>query len=104
MKKIITIIIMAIIVGIFTNAQAEERFPCKDLSDAAETIMKCRQDGMKMSLIIEALPENEVKNIFISIVQDAYDVPRFETEKNKRKAVIDFTNSVYLECSKATSK
>ena len=77
---------------------------CKSISITAGSIMKARQSGYKMSELMDLFSRHDVsENVYITVkglVVQAYDSPRFMHENNITKAIVDFENDVYLECTK----
>ena len=50
--------------------------------------------GVNMGDVIEKFPSDK------ELVVSAYELPRFNTEENKRKSIQDFTNETILKCYK----
>ena len=111
MKKKITIVIMAfvmIFVAVnFSYAEETTRtLICNEIAKISKTIMTVRQNGMPLITIIERVrkvnEENDVsqniKDVILEIVKDAYNQPRFSTEEYQQRAIIEFQNKWYLGC------
>ena len=105
MSKIICSIAL-MLVCFSTNAQyLNERELCDFYSEYAKQTMESRQNGGKASNHIKVLTEfktldDDVKKSLESIVMSAYSRPRYDTPKNKAKAIRDFENDVYVKCIK----
>lgn len=95
MIKHLTALTLAL--ALATTAQADQKI-CTDLSELAEKYMTLRQQGVPMSDVMETAGDSR---IIQGIVIDAYDSPRYSTERTKTRQRQDFRNDVYLECIKA---
>lgn len=89
----------ALIVPI-SHAEEDWRTGCKNAQDIAESIMKGRQQGVAMSKMME-VAEGDAANILEALIIEAYDRPRYSTEKMQQRSVQGFRDDVYLECVKA---
>lgn len=73
---------------------------CGPLADNAVSIMKARQAGMDMAKVMKAVEDTGNSSKARELVIQAYDSPRFATEKHQTRAVDDFRNDTYLACIK----
>jgi len=74
---------------------------CESLEKAATITMKARQNGESMRKLIERANGEKV---LILLITDAYEKRRFLSDDNKKRAVEDFSNSVYMACYEQLSK
>jgi hypothetical protein len=67
--------------------------------------MKARQDGMSAPEIVSLMNADKMdkalRNIFMSVIEMAYDRDVVETPKEKQKMITDFKNKVYIICMKS---
>lgn len=76
---------------------------CTAIENMAETIMDRRQSGVKMSILMDIAKESKDKSlsrIITSLIIEAYEKPRYNTEKHKRRVIEDFRNNAFLNCYK----
>lgn len=74
---------------------------CKNEANFANLVMTGRQTGVPMSVYFEKVSGGislEAKEELKNIIARAYATPRFSSEGNRREAIEDFTNEIYLEC------
>ena len=57
-------------------------------------------DIQKVLKIYEEMDSDIINNVII----EAYDSPRFSTEKHKQRAIDDYANEVFVGCYKAVLK
>ena len=88
-------IIMAILMALSATAAADQ---CKMTGDIAEMMMKARQVGVPMQEMMAVSQDNELR---AAMVLDAYEVPRFTTEKFQKRQEQDFRDKWYMACYKA---
>ncbi|MDZ4760908.1 MAG: hypothetical protein SGJ21_07540 [Alphaproteobacteria bacterium] len=106
MRRLFTIAIAAS--ALASGAQAQEPVysrkdtVCKDIESLASRIMKVRQSGRLMSEALEQYTKGRGSSIpFIeSMVEEAYEQPRFSVPENQERAVVDFQNEQFLFCRK----
>ena len=72
---------------------------CGNESKIAGAIMKNRQLGTSAVRMIELADGN---SLWISYVEYAYSQPQYSTEEYRSKAEVEFSNSVFIQCFKAT--
>ena len=111
--KLISTLIAATALTIATPAQAsefteEEAKFCATVSETAELIMKARQEAITRRVVTEAVTKdqdnNEIKNLWLSLVELAFARPRFTSEKYKQEAISDFSSDVYSTCYKSKTE
>ena len=93
MKK--TILALTLIASMPATAQVSEF--CKSIAEISETIMQKRQEGVKMIDMLELVKGNKAVE---TIVLDAYEVPKFSVDKNKRSTVSNFSDRWLMACIK----
>ena len=79
---------------------------CETFSDYAKNVMTARQEGASIARLIKIVnsPDPEDGGVMQQIVIDAYDHPKLSLEENKREAIKDFENEIYIQCIKASAK
>jgi hypothetical protein len=98
---------MALLAALSTTASAELT-ECKSHSYLAGEVMTSRQSGQQMATVIDIVKAEAGNSRAVQIAQlivvDAYESPRFSTEKYKARAISEFKNKWYLWCFKAKNK
>ena len=76
---------------------------CSTLSHISEMIMKSRQNGVDMERMMEHNTKlvNKGNPDISFIIIEAYEMPRFTTQRIKVQTIKDFKNKQYLACIKA---
>jgi hypothetical protein len=96
-------------IAFFSQANAESltkkidwKDTCSKVAQMGTETMKERQNGMTMSDMVNAVTAkpNPAIDIEIKIIQEAYSEPRYNNKSYQDKAVHDFTDRMYLNCSK----
>lgn len=95
MKKLILLTLLSF--NLAAEDKKEEPVSCETISILAETIMSARQQGVAMSDIINLGKDDKLLKI---LTIEAYEKPRYSTQKNQDQTTQDFKNDVYLECLK----
>lgn len=90
------IFITTVILGMSFNVQANSHEMCKNFSQASEKLMEMRQNGFPMRKLMDEI-KGDTKQ---SIIKAAYQIPRYQTEKNQKQAIEKFSNRIYKECSR----
>lgn len=87
------------------DTRAEDKFDaCRAMALFAETVMKARQKGVAMDVLVDAVmvgspsADPKMKSLMLTIIQYAYKVPRYSFEENQKRAMIDFRSAVYGLC------
>jgi len=96
------VMVIACLAASATQAQTPETLKvCKDVSHMARDIMEVRQKGAPMSEMMELTAAGDLLDgINKILVVRAYDVPQFQTEPSRLRAVQEFENDSYLRCYK----
>ena len=96
MKKLLLISLLAF------NANAEftkeEEGLCKRLESVSAVVMQSRQEGIPMSEMIELAKGNAT---IISVIEDAFNEPRWSSSETITRAIQDFSNESYKLCYEA---
>ena len=96
MKKLLLISLLAF------NANAEftkeEDSLCKSLERMSAVIMQSRQEGTPMSEMIERAKGNAT---IISVIEDAFNEPRWSSPSMIARTVEEFSNESYKICYEA---
>jgi len=97
-KKVFISITFLIVASTFAFANDEM---CTDMSELAASIMKARQQGASMSLVISAATKNlddATSAAIREIVIDAYNAKRWHSESIQKRAIDDYRNKIFLLC------
>jgi len=98
MKKLI----LAAAIAVSLNATASTPVdPCLTLKVTAESIMKARQGGIDVTVVVDLAKEGASEELFkayMKLIADAYNQPRFNTKKYKDEAIQEFANDYYIAC------
>lgn len=87
---------------------------CSAIASTAETIMTARQNGVTLERILAAMNKvsaseaaaddpavsTTVADYARAMVLQAFEVPHFQTEEVKQRAILDFRNDAHLSCLK----
>lgn len=77
---------------------------CSTIADMAESIMKSRQDGIAISVVMDLLPSVGLSGngaeAVESLIITAYKKPRYNTEKHIKRSIENFKNYGYMDCVK----
>lgn len=84
-----------------TQAQPTPLEVCTSYAELAETLMEGRQAGVSMARAMDVAKDDPTVSKMVIM---AYDEPRMSVEENKRRAVEDFRDLIFMGCIKATSK
>ncbi|MGX9996688.1 hypothetical protein [Vibrio sp. JZG120] len=71
---------------------------CEKYGSLATSIMNNRQVGVSMSKMMEAVDGDKLLQ---NLIIEAYDSPRFSTDKMQKKATERFRDDTYLACVKS---
>ena len=72
---------------------------CNIMKPLLQSIMEARQNEIPMRVLIEASSSQELEPVRRYIFM-AYEQPISLNKENKKKAILDFGDKVYLECLK----
>lgn len=90
-----------------TRQEAVESL-CDSMQGYAQSVMRNRQNGGTASESIRVINQAEgtaaIDNYMKAIVHNAYSEPRWESERNKNNAIIDFGNKIYIQCIRIHQK
>lgn len=91
------------------RAQTETAQLCTIMGDTAEAIMRHRQSGAAMSVLMNALAGADTvdegsRDAGRRMVIMAYEQPRYSTDRNQRRAIADFRNDVEVACFRAVGE
>lgn len=78
-----------------TPLTAETEDPCPVLGELSGVIMENRQAGTPISKMMSVSPDND---LVTAIILQAYQQPRYSTEKYRQRAIDDFANTVMTAC------
>lgn len=74
---------------------------CKSIEELAYVIMQARQSGRTMSSLMEIAGDDAITR---AIVIDAYNVPRYATDRVRKEEIIDFSTNIASACYTALSQ
>ncbi len=74
---------------------------CSEFEELARGVMSGRQNGVPMSGAINNAGNNKPARL---IVEDAYEINRFHSDKMKRRAIEEFSTQQYRSCYQALAK
>lgn len=74
-----------------------EQIPCETFGRLAEAIMQARQEGVPLQRLMQG-NEYGPSELEKSLLMEAYSLPRFHSDEGKKRAVVEYQNSIYLEC------
>ena len=81
----------------FNDARAGDL--CRTLGVSAEKTMRARQMGANMADLMDMVPKDQsVEKVLKSIIIQAYQRARYDTEEFQRKAIVDFSNEIQVSC------
>ena len=103
MKTAIAIALTLISMTVVAEEEVAPLQFCTVVSSLAENIMEARQNGVSMvrSMQIASESGEEIKDMVVSLVQMAYDQPRYSTESVKRRAISNFADTAMSGCLKS---
>ncbi len=75
---------------------------CNDYADVGRTVMQNRQEGKSMQVQMMAAQKMDpgLRDSIGSIIEMAYEEPRYTTPQAQQLAIDEFTNERYAECVK----
>ena len=82
-------------------AEASKFDNCNKVAQLSESIMSARQKGVpaERAYMVFSKEENPTaRDAYMALVTQAYEVPRFQTDENKRNAVSDFKDKTLVSC------
>lgn len=101
-KKILVIVCL-----VFSIQAQAEPVDCKGISELAETMMQLRQTGVPMSRVHDLITKDfdpVLQEIATTMLQLAYEKPRYSSVEYKKRAITDFGSEWFLQCLKAKGK
>lgn len=90
-------LIATLLLAIGTNAHAEVSWKekCATIARIATSVMELRQASAPMADVMKTADGNSAME---TMIIQAYEVPRFSTAENKKRAASDFSETWYLTC------
>lgn len=87
----------------FVSVSASADDLCTKTAQAARAIMKARQDGVPIDVMMGAAEKqkNGLDALTKQLVLSAYEVDRRFSSGSKEREVVEFGNQAYLICTKA---
>ena len=103
-KTISTVsLIFAALTGLGTAALAETDEECAAVGRIAEKVMERRQGGMSLQSTMDVvIPKgnDKVGPGFRKMIMDAYEVPYYQMQESKDRAIGEFRDQWQLTCMK----
>lgn len=106
MIKIVSIALVALMIG-GTGASAQKLDSltvCAAFGELAEVVMRNRQSGVGLTEQMRRVPPQEhgpERDVITAIIMGAYDVTRFSTAENQRRAAQEYRDDAELQCLRA---
>ena len=97
MKKLI----MAVVIVMSSMSVQAEQASCEQIASLAESVMKARQGGSSMASLIAVAGESGIAKL---MVESAFEVSRYSTDKFKNRTISDFRDEWYLICYQSRNK
>ena len=98
MKKLLFSICLAIASSGVLAEESETVDACTFASKFAESVMGARQRGANIREVMDILPNGPTSKFMKGVVIEAYKKTRYHSESNQKRAITDFSNSIYLVC------
>lgn len=118
--NVIVLIFVLVVLAVFTeptraysqNQNQNKTFDahtyCNNIAEFGSTIMEHRQNGASMSKAMHTVETNPtfepVRDIAKALIYDAYKEPLFDYAQEKRNAVLEFENYIYMICRETVTK
>lgn len=98
MIKELTLAVAIATMPVVANADSA----CDTVDEVAAYVMKKRQEGMRMSALINATQggQTAMDKLYRQLVSSAYERPLFSTQRYKRRSIKKFRNYAYRICYK----
>lgn len=77
---------------------------CIKAANLAETTMRARQNGISLAQLVataHSSPSKTIAEFTTALAQDAFATPRFHTEENKQRAIVEFGSKTMSNCLEA---
>jgi predicted transcriptional regulator len=94
MNKLLPVLALSLTMSFGTVAN-ESTEVCVKYSELAAEIMSSRQSNIPIAKIYELLKGSDLS---IALLKKAYKEPLWTAEQNKKKAVNEFANEVFMIC------
>jgi poly-D-alanine transfer protein DltD len=97
------ILCLAVLALLPATGQAEKSFKermeaCKAIEKLAESVMSARQRGVAMSKMLEIVNDGEPNELVNAMVMDAWDKPRYSTERHQQRSISDYRDAAFGAC------
>lgn len=105
MKKLIALAALAVSTpAMGASLSASDVKLCKIVGQSAWAVMKGRQDGIAPTFVYETLDNIHrsdtpyIMDLIVTMIQEAYEMPSYFAENQKKKAIDDFEATYELSC------
>ncbi|ESK41323.1 hypothetical protein P256_00313 [Acinetobacter nectaris CIP 110549] len=103
MKKIVFGLCIAL-GSIVSHAETVTKSSCEHLMNAAEGVMKLRQNGTQYEQLkqqVTHIDDSKQKDLFLKLVNDAFAVPAVNDEQQKKVVIQNFASKYKGMCSES---
>lgn len=104
MNSIIKQIVLVTAIFCLTSvsfAASEKEKECENISKISEAMMMSRQNGKSIVAMYKTAEKYPyIEQITKAIIDVAYEKPMWNTEENKAKAIVEFSNEMFMLCMK----
>ncbi|MCF9033819.1 hypothetical protein [Acinetobacter nectaris] len=101
MKKIVFGLCIAL-GSVIAHAETVTKSSCEHLMNAAEGVMKLRQNGTQYEQLkqqVTHIDDSKQKDLFLKLVNDAFAVPAMNDEQQKKVVIQNFASKYKGMCS-----
>lgn len=88
-------------IALWATQATAQASPCTSIGDLAEQIMTHRQAGTAISQI---MPMVEGNDLFVKMLLEAYQKPRFSSSEYQSREIEDYRNLWEIGCYQALSE
>lgn len=94
-------IALTLLLSFSASADKKEDFKiCKSIAELAEIIADARYSGAAYDKMYEAAIASKFSESDLELISMAYNLPNYQTDKNKQRAISEFKNKVFGSCIK----
>jgi len=92
---------LTLLLSFSANADKKEDFEfCKNTADLAETIAGTRYAGVAYDKMYSVAIANKFSESDFILIDMAYGLPNYQTDKHKQQAINEFKNEIFGMCIK----
>lgn len=87
------------------NNEMKDKFAlCEQVQGLSKVVMEKRQQNFQMSELVNIAIKNDVPDLAIEMIKEAYGIPLYGTQTYKDREINEFSNKWYLACIKEMTK